>query len=171
MIPDRFPGDIASALPTISGMSHEAKLRELGITLPQPPSAAGSYVPAVRSGNLLFLAGVLCIRDGSMTHTGQVGREQTVEAAAEAARVCALNLLSNLRAAIGSLDNVRRVVALNGFVNAISGFADSPQVLNGASDLLVQVFGDAGRHARAAVAVAGLPRNSTVEITAIVEVV
>lgn len=151
-------------------MSHEAKLRELGIELPKPPAAAGSYVPAVQVGNLLHLAGVICIRDGAMTHVGQAGREQTVETAAAAARVCALNLLANIRAALGSLDRVKRFVALNGFVNAVNGFSDSPQVLNGASDLLVQVFGEAGKHARAAVAVAGLPRNSTVEITAIVEV-
>lgn len=152
-------------------MSHEAKLRALNITLPQPPAAAGSYLPAVRTGNLLHLAGVICIREGVMTHTGQVGREHTIESAAEAARVCALNLLANIRAAAGSLDNVKQFVMLSGFVNAVSGFADSPAVINGASDLIVQVFGDAGKHARAAVAVAGLPRNSTVEITAIVEVV
>lgn len=152
-------------------MSHEAKLKELGITLPQPPAAAGSYLPAVQTGNLLHLAGVLCIRDGAMTHVGQVGREHTIETAAAGARVCALNLLANIRAALGSLDRVKRFVALNGFVNGVSGFSDSPAVINGASDLLVQIFGDAGKHARAAVAVAGLPRNSTVEITAIVEVV
>ncbi len=152
-------------------MSHEAKLRDLRIDLPKPPAAAGSYLPAVQSGKLLHLAGVICIRDGVMTHTGQVGREQTVETAAAAARICALNLLANIRAACGSLDNVKRFVTLNGFVNAVSGFADSPQVINGGSDLIVQVFGEAGKHARAAVAVAGLPRNSTVEITAIVEVV
>ncbi len=152
-------------------MSHEATLKELGIDLPQPPAATGSYLPAVQAGSLLHLAGVLCIRDGVMTHTGQVGREHTIETAAAGARVCALNLLANIRAALGSLDRVKRFVALNGFVNGVSGFSDSPAVINGASDLLVQIFGDAGKHARAAVAVAGLPRNSTVEITAIVEVV
>jgi len=152
-------------------MSHEAKLKELGIDLPQPPAAAGSYLPAVLTGKLLHLAGVLCIRDGVMTHTGQVGREHTIDTAAAGARVCALNLLANIRAALGSLDRVERFVALNGFVNGVSGFSDSPAVINGASDLLVQIFGDAGKHARAAVAVAGLPRNSTVEITAIIEVV
>lgn len=151
-------------------MSHEARLRELGIELPNPPAAAGSYLPAVQAGNLLHLAGVICVRDGVMTHTGQVGREQTIETGAAAARVCALNLLANIRAALGSLDRVKRFVIVNGFVNGISGFSDSPLVINGASDLIVQVFGEAGKHARAAVAVAGLPRNSTVEITAIVEV-
>lgn len=151
-------------------MSHEAKLQELGLTLPQPPPAAGSYVPAVQVGTMLHLSGVVCMRDGAMTHTGAVGRDHTVETAAAGARVCALNLLANIRAALGTLDRVKRIVALQGFVNAIDGFSDSPLVINGASDLFVQVFGDAGRHVRAAVAVNGLPKNSTVEITALVEV-
>lgn len=152
-------------------MSYEARLKELGLTLPTPPPAGGNYLPAIRTSKLLFLAGVICTRDGKMTHTGQVGREHTIETAAEGARVCALNLLANIRAATGSLDNVVRFVSVSGYVNAISGFADSPAVINGASDLFVQVFGDAGRHARAAVAVAGLPKNSTVEIQAVVEIV
>lgn len=152
-------------------MSHETRLTALGITLPTPPPVAGNYLPAVRVGNMLYLAGVLCALDGQMTHTGQVGAAQTVESANAGARVCTLNLLANIRAAVGSLDQVKRFVTLTGFVNGVSGFADSPAVLNGASDLLVQIFGDAGRHARAAVAVAGLPRNSAVEIQAVVELV
>jgi enamine deaminase RidA (YjgF/YER057c/UK114 family) len=151
-------------------MSYEARLKELGITLPSPPAAAGNYVPAVRTGNLLFLSGVICFADGRMTHTGPVGADQTVASGAEAARVCALNLLANIRAAVGSLDAVKRIVNIAGLVQAVPGFAESPAVINGASDLLVQVFGDAGRHSRAAVAVSGLPRNTTVEITAVVEV-
>jgi enamine deaminase RidA (YjgF/YER057c/UK114 family) len=150
-------------------MSHEARLRALGIVLPPAPPAAGNYLPAVRVGNMLYLSGVVCLRDGQISHAGQVGREQTVATAAEGARVCALNLLANIRAATGSLDAVRGMVSLVGYVNAVSGFAESPAVINGASDLLVEVFGDAGRHVRAAVAVAGLPRNSTVEIQALVE--
>ncbi len=150
-------------------MSHEAKLKDLGITLPKPPPAGGNYLPAVQVGNLLYLAGVLSSLDGVMTCTGQVGSDQTIETAAIGAKHCALNLLANIRAATGSLDTVKRFVALNGYVNAVSGFSDSPLVINGASDFLVQVLGDAGRHARAAVAVAGLPKNATVEITAIVE--
>jgi len=150
-------------------MSHEARLNHLGIQLPAPPPAGGNYLPAVRVGNLLYLAGVLCALDGKLTHTGQVGREQTIETAAAGARVCALNLLANIRAAAGSLDHIKRFVSLTGFVNAVSGFADSPAVINGASDFLVELLGDAGRHARAAVAVCGLPKNSTVEIQAIVE--
>ncbi len=150
-------------------MNAEARLAELGLKLPAPPAAAGSYVPTVRAGNLLFCAGTICMLDGRLTHAGAVGRDQTVQTGQEAARVCALNTLANIQAAAGSLDAVRRVVLVNGFVNAVEGFADSPAVINGASDLFVQIFGDAGRHARAAVAVAGLPRNSTVEVQVVVE--
>ena len=150
-------------------MNAEARLTELGLTLPSPPAAAGSYVPTVRTGNLLYCAGTICSLNGQMTHTGPVGRDQTVATGCEAARVCALNTLANIRAAAGSLDAVRRVVLVTGFVNAVSGFADSPAVINGASDLFVQVFGEAGKHARAAVAVAGLPKDSTVEIQVVGE--
>lgn len=151
-------------------MSFEAKLRELGITLPNPPAAGGNYVPTVRTGNLLYCAGTISAFNGEMTHLGQVGKEQTVQTGYESARICALATLTNIRAALGTLDRVRRVVYVGGYVNAISGFADSPAVVNGASDLLVAIFGDAGRHARAAVAVAGLPKNSTTEIQVVVEV-
>jgi enamine deaminase RidA (YjgF/YER057c/UK114 family) len=150
-------------------MTPEAKLAALGLTLPAAPAAAGNYVATVRTGNLLFCAGTICARDGAMTHTGAVGREQTVKTGYEAARVCALNTLANIRAATGSLDRVARIVMVNGFVNAVAGFADSPAVINGASDLLVEVFGEAGKHARAAVAVAGLPKDSTVEVQLVVE--
>jgi len=150
-------------------MTPEIRLAALGLTLPPPPSAAGSYVPAVRTGNLLFCSGALCIRDGQLTHSGAVGREQTVATAQAAAAVCALNLLANIQAAVGALDQVARIVCVNGFVNALDGFADSPAVLNGASDLFVSVFGEAGKHARAAVAVNGLPRNATVEVQMVVE--
>src|SRR5476649_1844920 len=132
-------------------MNPEARLAELGLTLPNPPAAAGSYVPTVRTGNLLFCAGTICLANGQMTHTGQVGKEQTVQTGYKSAEICALNTLANIKAAVGSLDQVARIVMVNGFVNAVSGFADSPGVINGASDLLVAVFGDAGKHARAAV--------------------
>ena len=150
-------------------MNPEAKLAELGLTLPSPPAAAGSYVPTVRTGNLLYCAGTICLLNGQMTHTGQVGREQTIETANQSAEICALNALANIKAAAGSLDRVARIVFVSGFVNAIDGFADSPAVINGASDLLVKIFGDAGRHARAAVAVNGLPRGSTTEVQLVVE--
>jgi enamine deaminase RidA (YjgF/YER057c/UK114 family) len=150
-------------------MNYEAKLSELGLKLPNPPAAAGSYVPTVRTGNLLYCAGTICMVDGQMTHTGQVGREQTIETAKKSAEVCALNTLANIKAAVGSLDRVARIVFVSGFVNAVDGFTDSPAVINGASDLFVKVFGDAGKHARAAVAVNGLPKGSTTEVQVVAE--
>ncbi len=150
-------------------MNYEAKLAELGLKLPKPPAAAGSYVPSVRTGNLLYCAGTICMVDGQMTHTGQAGREQSIESAKKSAEVCALNTLANIKAAVGSLDQVARVVFVSGFVNAIDGFGDSPAVINGASDLFVKVFGEAGKHARAAVAVNGLPKGSTTEVQVVVE--
>ena len=151
-------------------MNPEAKLAELGLTLPDAPAAAGSYVPTVRTGNLLYCAGTISALNGRITHAGQVGKDQTVQAGYESAKVCALNTLANIKAALGSLDRVNRIVFVGGYVNAISGFADSPAVINGASDLLVAVFGEAGKHARAAVAVAGLPKDSTVEIQVVAEI-
>jgi len=151
-------------------MNAETKLAELGITLPAAPAAAGNYLPVVRTGNLIYCAGTLPVAAGQITHAGQVGAEQTVQNAYEAAKNCALATLANLKAALGTLDKVARVVFVNGYVNAVAGFADSPAVINGASDLLVAVFGEAGKHARAAVAVSGLPRNATAEIQVVVEV-
>ncbi|MFN7340907.1 MAG: RidA family protein [Opitutia bacterium] len=151
-------------------MSAEARLRELGIVLPSPPAAAGAYVPAVRTGNLLVLAGTLPMRDGKVTHAGKVGRDLDIPSAAEGARLCALNALANARAALGSLDAVRRVVMVQGFVNGVDGFPDSPKVLNGCSEFLLEVFGESGRHARAAVSVNGLPLNSAVEVQLTLEV-
>ena len=150
-------------------MKTEDRLAELGYELKGAPAPAANYLPWRISGTQLFLSGVLAMRDGQMTHTGQVGAEQTVESGYEAARVCALNVLAGIKGALGSLDRVKQFLIVNGFVNAVAGFADSPQVINGASDFLVEVFGDAGRHARAAVAVAGLPKGSTVELQVIVE--
>jgi enamine deaminase RidA (YjgF/YER057c/UK114 family) len=150
-------------------MNPETRLAELGISLPTPPPAAGSYVPTVRTGNLLYCAGTICAMNGQMTHAGQVGREQTVQTGYKAAEVCALNTLANIKAAVGSLDQVARIVFVSGFVNAVDGFAESPAVINGASDLFVKIFGDAGKHARAAVAVNGLPRGSTAEVQVVVE--
>lgn len=150
-------------------MTPEQKIAQLGYELPVAGPAAGNYLPAVRSGNLLFCAGTLAMKAGEITHAGQVGREQTVETAYDSARIAALNTLANIKGQVGELSKVKRVVMVNGFVNAVSGFADSPAVINGASDLLVAVFGDAGRHARAAVAVAGLPKNSTTEVQMVVE--
>jgi enamine deaminase RidA (YjgF/YER057c/UK114 family) len=150
-------------------MNPEANLAALGLTLPNPPAAAGSYVPTVRTGNLLYCAGTICMVAGQMTHTGQVGKEQTVLTANKSAEICALNTLANIKAAVGSLDQVARIVFVSGFVNAVDGFTDSPAVINGASDLFLKVFGDAGKHARAAVAVNGLPKGSTTEVQVVVE--
>lgn len=141
----------------------EIKLQELGLALPPPPSPAGSYVPYKIIGSTLVLSGVVS-SSGGVEHAGQVGKDQTVEAGYAAAQVCALNALSSIKAALGRLDRVREFILVNGFVNGVAGFDRSPQVINGASDLFVKLYGDAGKHARAAVAVAGLPRNSTVEI-------
>lgn len=150
--------------------SPESRLAALGLHLPKAPAPAGSYVAAVRTGSLLYCAGTLPMADGKLTHAGAVGREQTVESGAKAAENCALATLANIKAELGSLDRVSRVVFVSGFVNAVDGFADSPAVINGASDLLLKVFGEAGRHARAAVAVNGLPRNATAEVQLVVEV-
>ena len=134
------------------------------MALPPPPSPGGNYVPYRINGNTLVLAGVIAIRDGVVTHAGQVGREQTVEGGYAAAQVCALNTLAAIKGALGRLDRVKEFVYLGGYVNAVAGFGESPQVINGASDLFVKLYGEAGKHARAAIAVAGLPRNATVEI-------
>jgi enamine deaminase RidA (YjgF/YER057c/UK114 family) len=150
-------------------MSVEHRLTELGLTLPAPPAAAGSYLPTVRTGNLLYCAGTICMLNGQMSHTGPVGRVQTVDTGRESARICALNTLANIKAAAGSLEAVQRVVFVAGYVNAVPGFVDSPAVINGASDLFVRIFGEAGKHARAAVAVTGLPRDATTEIQVVIE--
>lgn len=151
-------------------MEIEKKLATLGLTLPPAPIAAGNYAPYVKVDNLLYLAGTLPVMDGKITHVGKVGQDFSIEEGYLAAKHCALNTLSNIKMATRSLDAVRRIVLVNGFVNAPSGFADSPAVLNGASDLFVELFGEIGRHARAAVAVTGLPKNAAVEIQCVVQI-
>lgn len=145
-------------------MSAEATLSELGITLPEPPSPGGNYLTHRRSGNLVYLAGVISFSSTGEVWTGQVGAERSLEDGYAAARVCALNVLATLREITGSLDAVEQFLYLGGYVSAVPAYGQSPSVINGASDLIVDVFGEAGRHARAAVSVAGLPRNATVEI-------
>jgi len=142
----------------------EEKLNALGLALPSAPSPGGNYVPFRINGNTLVLAGVISAREGVVTHAGKVGAEQTTESGYIAARACALNTLAAIKAALGDLDRVREFIYMGGYVNAVAGFDASPAVINGASDLFVQLYGDAGKHARAAIAVAGLPRNATVEI-------
>ena len=150
-------------------MSYEAKLKELGLTLPDPPKPVANYVPVVRVGDLLFLSGVLPSRDGQLIMTGKLGQELTIEQGKAASRVAVLNGLSIIRHAAGSLDRVKQIVKMVGHIASAPGFTDQPQVLNGASDLLVAVFGDAGRHARVAVGAAELPRQAPVEIELIVQ--
>lgn len=148
----------------------DQRLAELGIELPTAPAPAGNYVAALKVGKLLYLSGAICLVDGEMTHTGKVGEERDLAYGQAAARVCALNLLAVAKAHLGDLDQVAQVVQINGFVNGVPGFAESPAVINGASDTLVEILGQRGRHTRAAVAVTGLPKDSTVEIQAIFEV-
>lgn len=148
-------------------MSAEARLKELGIELPRPPKPVANYVPFRRAGSLLFLSGQgPRERDGTLL-TGKVGSEVTVEEAYRRARLTGLGLLSAARVALGSLDKVEAVVKLLGMVNADPLFGDHPKVINGCSDLFVEVFGDAGRHARSAVGMGSLPSNISVEIEAI----
>jgi enamine deaminase RidA (YjgF/YER057c/UK114 family) len=151
-------------------VSYENKLRDLGLTLPAPPKPVANYVPVVKTGDLLFLSGVLPSRDGRLVMTGKLGENLNVEQGMEAARVAVLNGLSIIRSVAGSLDHVKQIVKMVGYIASAPGFTDQPQVLNGASDLLVSLFGDAGRHARVAVGAAELPRQAPVEIELIVQV-
>ena len=145
-------------------MTPEDKLKELGHPLRPAPAPVGSYVPFIRVGSLVMTSGQLPMREGKLVATGKVGGALSIEQGAEAARVAVVNALSQLAAAAGGLSNVRRIVRLGVFVNSADGFADQPKVANGASDLLVAVFGDAGRHVRAAVGANELPLNAPVEI-------
>jgi enamine deaminase RidA (YjgF/YER057c/UK114 family) len=149
----------------------EARLKELRIELPNASSPAANYVPFVRTGALLFLAGQVCQWNGERRFIGKLGRQFDVPQGQEAARLCGLNLIAQMRAALdGDLDRVVRVVRLGGFVNSADDFLEQPQVVNGASNLMVELFGDAGRHARTAVGVNVLPFDVAVEVDAVVEV-
>jgi enamine deaminase RidA (YjgF/YER057c/UK114 family) len=152
--------------------SVDRRLAELGIVLPQPPDAAANYVPFVRVGALVFISGQTPRVDGKVTFIGKVARDVALADANAAARVCALNLLAQLRVACdGDLDRVVRCVRLTGYVNSDPDFAAQPQVVNGASDLMTQVFGERGRHARTAVSAGSLPSGATVEVEGIFEIV
>ena len=150
-------------------MSVEDKLRQLGITLPAPPAPGGNYVSAKAVGNLLFLAGVISTGSNGVI-TGTVGSDRTIDEGYDAARACVLTQLAVLQQTLGSLDKVKEIVSVNGYVNAVASFPDPPKVINGASDLLLAVFGEAGRHARAAIGVSALPRNALVEVQMIVAI-
>jgi len=148
----------------------EKKLAELGITLPAPPAPVANYVPTVRSGNLLFCAGQVSASPGGEAIKGKLGAEISIERGQAAARLCAINLLAQAKAALGDLDRISRCVRLGGFINAVPTFGDLPKVMNGASDLMVAVLGEAGRHARTTVGVAELPFDAAVEVEATFEV-
>ena len=149
----------------------EARLKELGISLPAPGTTAGNYVPHVQTGNLVFIAGQVPIEDGQRKFIGKCGREYDVKQGQAAARLCAVAVIARMKAACGGdLDRVKRVVKVVGFVNGTPEFGDQPLVVNGASDLLVEVFGDAGKHARSAVGMSGLPFGCAVEVEAIFEI-
>jgi enamine deaminase RidA (YjgF/YER057c/UK114 family) len=148
-------------------MQAEAKLRELGILLPELPISGGNYLPARKVGALLYLAGVISTVAGSVIQ-GTMGLDRSVEEGYQAARACGLTQLAVIRRELGTLDAVSSIVSVNGYVNSVPGFPDSPKVINGASDLLVAVFGEAGRHVRAAIGVSGLPVNALVEVQMLV---
>ena len=151
-------------------MSHvDAKLKKMGIVLPALARPVAAYVPAITAGNLLFTSGQLPFIDGALASTGKVGREVSPEDAAEMARICALNALAAAKSVLESLDKVLRVVKVNGFVSSAPDFFGQPQVINGASEVLEDIFGKRGHHARAAVGVAALPLDSPVEVDLILE--
>jgi len=149
--------------------SIETRLSELGIVLPDPPAPGGNYVPAKTVGQIVYLAGAIS-SDRSGVISGTVGLDRNVEQGYAAARACALAQLAALKRHLGSLDRIKGILSVNGYVNAVAGFADSPKVINGASDLFVEIFGDAGRHVRTALGVSALPRNALVELQMTVEV-
>jgi len=148
----------------------EARLSALGIALPEAPNPVANYVPFAISGNLLFVSGQISKGGDGKIVTGSLGADVSVEAGQAAARLCALNILAQAKAALGDLDRIAQVLRLTGFVNATAAFADHPKVVNGASDLMVEVLGDKGRHTRAAVGVPSLPLNAAVEVDAIIAI-
>ncbi len=150
-------------------MTAEKQIESGQVVLPPAPKPVGSYVPCLRTGNLLFLSGALPLNADGLTHKGKIGRDFTVEEGAAAARQCAMNLVAALRDSLGNLDRVGRVVSLTGYVNSVEDFEDAAAVMNGASDFIVGLFGDQGRHSRAAVSVSGLPKGAAVEVAGVFE--
>jgi enamine deaminase RidA (YjgF/YER057c/UK114 family) len=149
----------------------EGKLKELGVTLKEAPAPVANYVPFVRTGNMLVVSGQLCFDgEGKLAATGRLGGGVSIEDGQRAARACAVNVLAQVKSALGDLDKVVRVVRLGGFINSAPGFVDGPKVMNGASDLMVAAFGDRGKHARSTVGVAALPADAAVEVEGLFEV-
>jgi enamine deaminase RidA (YjgF/YER057c/UK114 family) len=147
----------------------EQKIESLGIKLPTPPTPAGSYVPAVRTGKLLYISGQIPMEDGKVVFTGKVS-DENLETAQKSARMCAINLLAQIKRELGDLEKVSKIVRISGFVNSVPEFSQHPKVINSASDLFFEIFGEKGKHSRIAVGVASLPLDSMTEIDAIVEV-
>ncbi len=146
----------------------EEKLESLGITLPTPPTPAGAYIPAVRTGNLLYISGQIPMEEGKVVFTGKVS-DENLETAQKSAKMCAINILAQLKRELGDLDKVSKIVRLSGFVNSVPEFSQHPKVINAASDFLFEIFGEKAKHSRIAVGVSSLPLNSMTEIDAIVE--
>ena len=144
------------------------KIKSLGINLPIPPSPAGSYIPVVKSGNLLYVSGQIPMEDGKVAFTGKVS-DANIETAQKSARICAINILAQLKKELGDLEKISKIVRISGFVNSVPEFTQQPKVINAASDLLYEIFGECGKHSRIAVGVSSLPLNSMTEIDAIVE--
>lgn len=151
-------------------MAFEAKAKELGITIPTPAKPVAAYVPAVKSGNLIFVSGQMPFQDGQLLHKGLLGKDITLEQGYEAARICAINCLGAVKGLVGSLDQIVRIVKVTGFVAATPEFTEHPKVINGASELMEQIFGEHGAHARAAIGMSSLPLGASVEVEMIVEV-
>ena len=147
----------------------DEKLKELSIVIPTPPSPAGSYIPVVTTGNLAFVSGQIPMKEGKVVFEGKVPDEQSLESAREAAKICIINSLAQLKMNLGSLDKITKFVRISGFVNSNPNFIEQPRVINAASDLLAEIFGDIAKHSRIAVGVTSLPLNSTVEIDMVVE--
>jgi len=145
------------------------KLKENNIILPTPPNPAGSYVPVTVTGNMAFVSGQIPMKNGKIEFAGKVPDEQTIETAQGAAKLCIINCLAQLDAHFGTLENISKIVRISGFVNSMPNFSEQPKIINAASDLLFQIFGESGKHSRIAVGVISLPFNSTVEIDMIVE--
>jgi enamine deaminase RidA (YjgF/YER057c/UK114 family) len=149
---------------------YESRFKELGLFLPELPPAAGAYVPAVRSGNLIFCSGQGPYKDGKFPYIGRIGETLSLEDGYQAARIAALNCLAEICSLIGSINNIVHIVQVRGFVNSAATFTDQPKVVNGASELLIDIFGDAGKHARCALGTSVLPMNIPVEIEMVAEV-
>lgn len=148
----------------------EERLQALGITLPSPPKPAGSYVPVVITGKMVFVSGQIPIQDGKIIYAGKVTKDLSIEDAQKASRLCVINALAQLKSELGSLDKISKIIRVSGFVNSPPDFSEQPKVVNGASDLLFEIFGSKGQHTRIAVGVSSLPLNSAVEIDLIAEI-